>query len=216
MNNLLIYRIRLFYNSSRYYLFKPVFDIFVSIILLPIVLPTIIIFWLLLLIPNKGRVFFTQTRTGINGKKFKVIKFRTLIADKSIEPKNTIRHFLRESHLDELPQLFNVLKGEMSLVGPRPLLPEYKEYYDVKSCTYRNTVKPGITGLTQVSGGKYLPWKRRFALDLFYIHHLTFYFDLLIIIRTIKVFLCSIIKHQSNQIKNDISYIDYVKANNIK
>jgi len=184
--------------------------------LLPLVLPIIIILCLLLCIPNKSRVFFVQTRTGKNGKEFKVIKFRTLAENKSIERKNMIRYFIRETHLDELPQLFNVLKGDMSIVGPRPLLPEYQQYYDSKSGRYRNIVKPGITGLTQISGGKYLPWVRRFSLDLFYIQHLTFIFDLLIICRTINVFLRSVKTPQSNQINNDISYIDYINEHNKK
>ena len=143
--------------------------------ILPILFPLFFLLGLLLLIPNKGKVFFTQTRTGKNGVKFKVLKFRTLIDGEPREKNNKIRVFLRETHLDELPQIFNVIFGDMSLVGPRPLLPEYQQYYDSKSSQYRNTVKPGITGLTQVTGGKYLPWARRFSLDLFYIQHLTFF-----------------------------------------
>lgn len=197
--------------NNHTYFYKTVFDIILSIILLPFVLPIIVIFWLLLFIPNKSRVFFVQIRTGINGKYFKVIKFRTLTEGKISEHKNLIRHFLRETHLDELPQIFNVLKGDMSLVGPRPLLPEYQKYYDSKSLKYRNILKPGITGLTQISGGKYLPWDRRFSLDLFYINHVTFIFDMLILCRTINVFLHSVKKPPSNQINNDISYIDYIK-----
>jgi undecaprenyl phosphate N,N'-diacetylbacillosamine 1-phosphate transferase len=194
------------------YLYKTVFDIILSIIVLPFVLPVIVLFWVLLFIPNKGRVFFIQIRTGKNGKEFKVFKFRTLTEDRTIESKNSFRLFLRETHLDELPQIFNVLTGNMSLVGPRPLLPEYQKHYDSKSLKFRNTVKPGITGLTQISGGKYLPWDRRFSLDLFYINHVTFFFDMLIICRTLNVFLQSGKNPQSNQIKNDISYIDYIKV----
>jgi undecaprenyl phosphate N,N'-diacetylbacillosamine 1-phosphate transferase len=201
-------------SYSNHYLFKPIFDFILSIILLIIVLPIIIICWLLLYIPNKRKVFFVQTRTGKNGKEFNLIKFRTLFEDNITANKHKFREFLRESHLDELPQIFNVLKGEMSLVGPRPLLPEYQQYYDAMSGKYRNIIKPGITGLTQISGGKYLPWARRFSLDLFYIHHVTFIFDLLIICRTFHVFLRTPKTPYSNQINNDISYIDYIKGQN--
>ena len=197
--------------NNCYYFYKTVFDIILSIIVIPFILPVIILFWLLLFIPNKGNVFFVQIRSGKNGKEFKVFKFRTLTKERTRVNKNKIRHFLRETHLDELPQIFNVLKGDMSLVGPRPLLPEYQKYYDSKSLKYRNTLKPGITGLTQISGGKYLPWARRFSLDLFYINHVTFIFDMLIICRTLNVFLHSGKKPLYNQINNDISYIDYIK-----
>ena len=198
--------------SRNYCLIKPVFDIIISILFLPVVLPIIILIWIVLFIINKGRVFFVQLRTGENGKTFKLLKFKTLHDDRKQVYDNVIRKFLRETHLDELPQIFNVLKGDMSLVGPRPLLPEYQPIYDIKSAKYRNSVKPGITGLTQVSGGKYLIWSRRFSLDLFYIQHLTFKFDLFIICKTFFVFFRSIKSAQPNQIINDISYIDYINS----
>jgi len=196
--------------SKTYCLFKPLFDIIISILLLPVVLPIIILIWIILFIPNKGHIFFVQSRTGENGIIFKLLKFKTLPDDNEGNG-NIIWNFLRKTHLDELPQVFNVLGGDMSLVGPRPLLPEYQPYYNAKSAIYRNTVKPGITGLTQVSGGKYLPWSRRFSLDLFYIHHLSFKFDLFIICKTISVFLKSVNKVPPDQINNDISYLDFIK-----
>lgn len=121
-----------------------------------------------------------------------------------------IWNFLRRSHLDELPQLLNVFMGNMSLVGPRPLLPEYQAYYDKNSARWRNSVQPGITGLTQVSGGKYLPWTRRFSLDLFYIQHMSFKFDILIFCRTFSVFFRSVKTDSNQQLNNDISYIEYI------
>jgi undecaprenyl phosphate N,N'-diacetylbacillosamine 1-phosphate transferase len=198
-------------NSSNY-IIKPVFDFIFSILILPVVLPIIFLFWVLLLIPNKGKVFFIQPRTGKNGEKFKIIKFRTLIGDKNAIQKNKLRYFLRENHFDEMPQIFNVILGNMSLVGPRPLLPEYNQYYDSKSVTFRDQVKPGITGLTQISGGKYLFWSRRFSLDLFYIHHATFFFDIFIIYRTLNILLKKTQKPNPIQFKNDISYIDYING----
>jgi undecaprenyl phosphate N,N'-diacetylbacillosamine 1-phosphate transferase len=167
---------------------------------------------MILLLPNKGRVFFIQLRTGRNGKIFKLLKFKTMADDSKQGNGNIIWKFLRKTHLDELPQIANVFIGDMSLVGPRPLLPGYLPYYTKESIKYRNTIKPGITGLTQVSGGKYLPWSRRFQLDLFYIHHLTFKFDLFIIGKTIAVFFRSIKSDKHFQISNDISYIDYINT----
>lgn len=196
--------------SKTYYFFKPLFDLIISILFLPAVLPIIILIWLILFIPNRSKVFFIQLRTGENGEIFKLLKFKTLPDDNNQKSENIIWNFLRNTHLDELPQVFNVLTGDMSFVGPRPLLPEYMSFYDEKSSKYRNNIKPGITGLTQVSGGKYLPWSRRFSLDLFYIHHVSIKFDLFIICRTIKVFCKSIITVHSDQINNDISYIDYI------
>ena len=203
-------------NNKPNYLIKPVFDFLISVISLPVVIPVLVIISMLLIIPNKGRIFFLQTRTGKNGRLFKVIKFRTLIENPNKKHQNKIRHFLRETHFDELPQIFNVLKADMSVVGPRPLLPEYQQYYDSKTAKHRITVKPGITGLTQISGGKYLPWGRRFSLDLFYISHISFSFDLMIICRTLNVFSKFWKIPQYNQISNDISFIDYMKGSEKK
>jgi lipopolysaccharide/colanic/teichoic acid biosynthesis glycosyltransferase len=132
--------------------------------------------------------------------------------DQSKNHNNALWHFLRESHLDELPQILNVLTGKMSLVGPRPLLPEYQPYYDTETARHRHCIKPGITGLTQISGGKYLPWPKRFYLDLFYIKHLSFRLDLLIIYRTLNVLPRLFNFRQQYRRKNDISYIEYVKT----
>ena len=151
---------------------------------------------LVLMIINNGKPFFTQNRPGKNEVIFKVIKFKTMTDRKdssgNLLPDNVrltqFGRFLRKTSLDEIPQLINVLKGDMSVVGPRPLLVEFLEYYREEELA-RHDVRPGITGLAQVSGRNYLSDDEKFKIDVDYVNRLSFWLDIQIILKTIqKVF----------------------------
>lgn len=149
----------------------------------------------LLAVANKGAgVVFTQTRPGKNGRLFKVMKFKTM-TDERDENGNLLPDaqrltktgkFIRSTSLDELPQLFNVLKGDMALIGPRPLLPQYLPLYS-KEQARRHDVRPGITGWAQVHGRNAISWKKKFELDVWYVDHCSFWLDLKIILLTVKM-----------------------------
>jgi undecaprenyl phosphate N,N'-diacetylbacillosamine 1-phosphate transferase len=155
-------------------------------------------FWLyagiafVLLIVNSGRPFYTQTRAGKNGKLFKLIKFKTMNDRKDNDGQllpDTMRltsfgRILRKASLDEIPQILNVLKGDMSIVGPRPLLPEYLPYYSEHHAR-RHEVRPGVTGLAQVSGRNNLKFSERFDLDVKYIESISLWGDIKILLRTV-------------------------------
>lgn len=142
---------------------------------------------------NNGSVFFTQERPGKNGKIFKVIKFKTMTDERDSEGNllpdekrlTKVGKFVRSTSLDELPQLINVLKGDMALIGPRPLLPEYLSLYTSEQAR-RHEVRPGITGWAQVNGRNDIPWKKKFELDVWYVDHCSFVLDLKIVFMTIK------------------------------
>lgn len=148
----------------------------------------------LLAVANKGAgVVFTQIRPGKNGRLFKVMKFKTM-TDERDENGNLLPDaqrltktgkFIRSTSLDELPQLFNVLKGDMALIGPRPLLPQYLPLYS-KEQARRHDVRPGITGWAQVHGRNAISWKKKFELDVWYVDHCSFWLDLKIILLTVK------------------------------
>jgi lipopolysaccharide/colanic/teichoic acid biosynthesis glycosyltransferase len=138
-------------------------------------------------------VFFRQQRPGLHGKPFTLVKFRTMLQTATHDQRplsdheriTTFGQFLRSTSLDELPELTNVLRGEMSLVGPRPLMMEYLPLYSAEQ-RRRHDVRPGITGLAQVSGRNALDWQQRFALDVWYVEHLSLGLDLRILLATIK------------------------------
>lgn len=143
---------------------------------------------------NKGAgAFFTQDRPGKNGKIFKVIKFKTMTDERDAQGNllpdadrlTKVGKFVRSTSIDELPQLINVLKGDMALIGPRPLLPQYLPLYS-KEQARRHEVRPGITGWAQVNGRNTISWKRKFELDVWYVDHCSFWLDLKILILTIK------------------------------
>ncbi len=174
---------------------KPAFDFLVAFLLLALLWPVLLAVILLLFFTN-GKVFFKQQRPGLHGKIFTIYKFRTMNDKRDIAGKllpdaerlTRVGNFIRKTSLDELPQLFNVLKGDLSLVGPRPLLVEYLELYSVEEMK-RHSVKPGITGWAQVNGRNRQTWDDRFRLDLFYVNNLSFRFDLKILALTVqKVF----------------------------
>lgn len=165
----------------------------VALVGLLILSPLFLIVILLLLIANNGRPFFLQKRPGKNGKIFKVIKFKTMNDKKDLKGNllpdadrlTGVGKFIRKTSLDEIPQLLNVIKGDMSLVGPRPLLVEYLPLYN-KQQKRRHEVKPGITGWAQVNGRNAISWEQKFEYDVWYVDHLSFFLDVKIIWLTFK------------------------------
>ena len=170
------------------YLIKPVGDFVISLLLLILLSPVILITAFLLFILNKGKVFFFQQRPGLNGKPFYILKFKTMrdaFDGKGIPLPDEVRltkvgSFIRSASLDELLQLVNVLKGNMSLIGPRPLLMQYLERYSPEQAK-RHNVKPGITGWAQVNGRNVISWEQRFKFDVEYINKQSFLLDLKIL-----------------------------------
>ncbi|MEJ5306940.1 MAG: sugar transferase [candidate division WOR-3 bacterium] len=171
-------------------------DIFFSVILLILLFPLLIIISVLILIDSKKPIFFLQDRIGEKGNVFKMIKFRTMVvgAEKGgvYEFKNDKRitkvgKFLRKTSLDELPQLVNILKGEMSFIGPRPVLTyhpfRFEEYNKIQRKRFE--VKPGITGLAQIKGRKEIDWNKRFEYDIYYVENLSLILDFKILMQTI-------------------------------
>jgi len=170
----------------NYKSFKPVFDyLLIFIFLLPILLMAFLIL-LGYVIQGQFPILFSQPRVGKNGKPFIMHKFRTLATD-TTQSLSTRRfpwgNFLRVTNLDELPQLWNVLRGEMSLVGPRPLLQEYADLFSAEQ-NKRHEVLPGITGLAQIAGKNDLPWPEKFKFDLEYINRCSLWLDLTILFKT--------------------------------
>ena len=174
------------------FFFKSFFDWIGALLLLILFSPIWIVLLIIQLFATKGNVFFFQQRPGLHAKPFVLIKFRNMNEKKDpngiLLPEQDritpMGKFLRKTNLDELPQLINVLKGEMSMVGPRPLLMDYLNLYNEKQHK-RHLVKPGLTGWAQINGGNDLPWEKKFEYDLDYVERLSFYFDLKIIAITI-------------------------------
>lgn len=174
--------------------FKRMIDCCLTMVAIVVLSPVMAAVAVLLAVANKGAgVVFTQTRPGKNGRLFKVMKFKTM-TDERDENGNLLPDaqrltkmgkFIRSTSLDELPQLFNVLKGDMALIGPRPLLPQYLPLYS-KEQARRHDVRPGITGWAQVHGRNAISWKKKFELDVWYVDHCSFWLDLKIILLTVK------------------------------
>lgn len=174
--------------------FKRVIDFTVVLCALLIIWPILLIITVWLHFANKGAgAFFLQERPGKGGKIFRVIKFKSMTDEKDAtgnllpnEKRITkVGAFIRKTSIDELPQLFNVLKGDMALIGPRPLLPEYLPLYS-KEQARRHEVRPGITGWAQCHGRNAISWTKKFELDVWYVDHCSFLLDLKIIFTTIK------------------------------
>ena len=172
---------------------KPLIDFSAATIVLLLISPVFLIITISLSINNGGNPFFLQKRPGKNGKIFQIIKFKTMRNERSNNGKllsdyerlTFLGKALRKTSLDELPQLINVLKGEMSLVGPRPLLPEYLELYNEEQ-KRRHLVKPGITGWAQVNGRNALSWNEKFEYDVDYVHRVSPRLDAKIVLITIE------------------------------
>jgi lipopolysaccharide/colanic/teichoic acid biosynthesis glycosyltransferase len=175
-----------------YPLLKRVADFIVALIVFTALLPLFLFISLLLFITNKGQVFFIQERPGYKEKIFKIIKFKTmrdaydaqgkLLPDE--ERLTAVGRFVRKTSLDEIPQLLNVIKGDMSFVGPRPLLVQYLPLYNAWQ-RRRHDVKPGITGWAQVNGRNDISWEEKFKLDLYYVENQSFLLDLKILFLTV-------------------------------
>lgn len=172
---------------------KRFLDFLISATVLLIIWPILLLITIFLHFANRGAgAFFTQSRPGKNGKIFKVIKFKTMTDEKDANGKllpdaqrlTKVGKFIRSTSLDELPQLINVFKGDMALVGPRPLLPEYLPLYS-KEQARRHEVRPGITGWAQVHGRNAISWQEKFRLDVWYVDHCSLAVDLKIIWLTI-------------------------------
>lgn len=176
--------------------FKPLFDLLFSIILFSLLSPLFILLSMILSIANGGSPFFFQQRPGKKNKIFSVIKFKTMTDEKDkhgnllpeVQRLHKLGKLVRKASLDEIPQLLNVIKGDMSLIGPRPLLVQYLPLYSKRQLR-RHEVKPGITGWAQVNGRNAIGWQQKFEYDVWYIDNLSFLLDLKIILLTIyKVF----------------------------
>lgn len=163
---------------------KPSFDYLVILVTLPLWLLVLLFLGIVLFVFYEGKVFFVQNRPGLRESEFRIYKFRTL--DVNGDPSSGFHSFLRRSGLDEVPQVINILKREMSLVGPRPLLVEYLDKYNPEQ-RRRHDVLPGITGLAQINADKISSWDDLFGFDLLYIRRQGFLLDLEILISTIII-----------------------------
>lgn len=175
---------------------KRFLDFSIALIGFVALFPFFLVTVLLLFLANRGSVFFIQTRPGLKGKPFNIVKFKTMNDRRDAEGNllpdeirlTTIGKWVRKLSLDEIPQLLNVIKGDMSLIGPRPLLMEYLPLYNDEQ-RKRHNIRPGITGWAQVNGRNTIDWKTKFALDVYYVEHLSLKMDVIILQKTIlKVF----------------------------
>jgi len=172
---------------------KRLVDLLLGLVLIVLTSPFFITVAIILVFSNNGNPFFIQSRPGLNGKVFSLIKFKTMAEafdskGNLLDDEKRLTNFgkiVRKLSLDELPQFWNVLKGEMSIIGPRPLLEEYLVLYSVHQAR-RHEVRPGITGWAQVNGRNDLDWQKRFELDLWYVDNVSFLLDLKIIFLTIQ------------------------------
>ncbi len=178
--------------------FKRLFDFVIVLTALLIIWPILLIITVWLHFANKGAgAFFTQERPGKDAKIFKVIKFKSMTDERDENGKllpdaqrlTKVGRFVRSTSIDELPQLFNVLKGDMALIGPRPLLVQYLPLYS-KEQARRHEVRPGITGWAQINGRNTISWSEKFKLDVWYVDHCSLWTDIKVIFITIKKVIC--------------------------
>jgi lipopolysaccharide/colanic/teichoic acid biosynthesis glycosyltransferase len=187
---------------------KRFLDFSIALIGLVLILPLFILVIIGLFFANQGKPFFFQLRPGKNGQLFKIIKFKTMNDKKDNEGNllsdaerlTKIGAFVRKTSLDEIPQLLNVIKGDMSLIGPRPLLPEYLPLYN-ESQNRRHEVKPGITGWAQVNGRNSISWQQKFEYDTWYVDNISFVLDCKILFLTIK----KVFKREGITAENSVS-----------
>lgn len=174
--------------------FKRLIDFVIVLCALLMIWPILVVITIWLHYANKGAgAFFFQERPGLNGKIFKVIKFKTMTDERDSNGEllpdeariTKVGKFVRSTSIDELPQLINVLKGDMALIGPRPLLVKYLPYYTDRE-KLRHTVRPGISGWAQVNGRNTISWDKKFAYDVEYVENLSFMMDVRVILKTIK------------------------------
>lgn len=176
--------------------FKRVSDLFLSFFALVCLSPLLIVLTLIGAVVMKGNPFFTQRRPGLHERIFKLIKFRTMTNERDKDGNllpdsvrlNRYGRFLRSTSFDELPELINIFKGDMSIIGPRPLLVQYLDRYNEEQ-HHRHDVRPGLTGYAQAHGRNCVSWENKFAMDVWYTENVTFFNDLKIIIDTVKTVL---------------------------
>ena len=172
---------------------KPLLDFAFALLGLLLLIPIFLLVTIALTVVNKGKPFFFQTRPGKNEVLFKIIKFKTMTDEKDAsgnllpdaDRMTFVGNFVRKTSLDEIPQLINVLKGDMSLIGPRPLLPEYLPLYNSEQ-KKRHQLKPGITGWAQVNGRNAISWQQKFEFDVWYVENYNWRVDLKILLLTLK------------------------------
>lgn len=169
--------------KSINFFFKLIFDYCFSLFLIIILFPIQLFIAVLIYLIDGPPIFFYQTRAGKNGKAFKLIKFRTILTIKNKKYVSPLGRFLRLTRLDEIPQIFNIILGQISFVGPRPLYLKYIKLYN-KQQIKRLNFKPGITGWAQINGDNNISWKKKFKLDIWYINNFNFLLDLKIIFFT--------------------------------
>lgn len=203
--------------------FKRAIDFTIVLMALLVIWPILLVITIWLHFANKGAgAFFYQERPGKDGKIFKVIKFKSMTDERDAEGNllpdkeriTSAGRFVRKTSIDELPQLINVLKGDMALIGPRPLLPEYLPYYTERE-QLRHTVRPGITGWAQVNGRNNVTWDQKLEMDVYYVEHLCLAMDVKVLFTTIKNVLLAKdvnVTHQGGQGKLN----DYRKKNLIE
>lgn len=176
-------------------IFKHCFDLIFGVVLLVIVAPLLLLSALLICIESKGPIFYIQPRLGQNCKIFNLYKLRSMVHHErlehaQVEPGNAeitrVGRIIRRLKIDELPQLINIIKGDMSFVGPRPCLPELLEKFD-ENAKYRIKERPGLTGLAQINGNIYLTWPERWVYDRRYVEELNFWLDCFILIKTVAI-----------------------------
>ncbi len=199
------------------YFFKRIIDFSLSLLGLVVLSPLFLLLWLFLAIANKSAgAFFTQERPGRNEKIFRVVKFKTMTDEKDADGNllpdaarlTSVGRFVRSTSLDEIPQLLNVLKGDMSLVGPRPLLVQYLPLYN-ETQRRRHEVRPGITGWAQVNGRNTISWKAKFEYDVWYVENISFVVDLKILWHTVV----NVLKRKGISSENHVT-MDYFEGNN--
>lgn len=179
----------------HYLMVKRIFDVFVSVTVLLLLSPVFFLVALMVMLKLGRPILFCQERPGLNGELFKMYKFRTMLNTDSADNLANVKtdaerltrfgQWLRSTSLDELPGLWNVIKGDMSLVGPRPLLVEYLPLYSREQAR-RHEVKPGITGWAQVNGRNNISWGEKFRLDVWYVDNMSFTLDLKILVKTVQ------------------------------
>lgn len=188
---------------SNYLIIKRILDFIFSLVLIVLLSPLFLAVSIAIRLDSKGPIFYKQMRTGLDGKDFTLLKFRSMTADNDVYDFNTgdkitkVGHFIRKTSLDELPQLINIIIGDMSFIGPRPWLNKYYKYF-TEYQKQRNLVRPGITGLAQVSGRKDLRILDRIEYDVDYVKNMSFKNDIIIFFKTIAV----IFKKENNTYAN--------------
>lgn len=200
--------------------FKRAIDFMIVLLALLIIWPFLLIIYIWLTIANKGAgAIFYQERPGKDGKIFRTIKFKTMTDDRDADGNllpdaqrlTKVGAFVRKTSIDELPQLINVLKGDMALIGPRPLLVKYLPYYTVRE-QLRHTVRPGITGWAQVNGRNHVLWEERFELDVYYVENLSLMMDIRVLCKTI----INVIKRKDVTVVTNLPDFDVYRKSQMK